>query len=241
VTRECLTVNEDETGPQYRFAFPGPTITVREQDSCLALLAEVGADADLIVASGSLPPGVPADFYQRVADVVDDLDARLIVDTSGPALKQLRRGAFLVRPSIRELREWVRLELRTTDDQLAATRDLIDRGICEVVALSLGAEGALLVTEERAERIPSVEVRVLSGVGAGDSMVAGIACGLRHGWPLRDAVRYGVAAGAAMLQTPGTALCRRADVEHLYARLTRSHDGRRGVRASGPAAGTAVR
>ena len=115
------------------------------------------------------------------------------------------------------------------DDQVAAAREVIDRGVCEVVVLSLGAEGALLVTRDRGEYFPSVEVPVVSGVGAGDSMVAGVVGGLACGRSLSDSVRYGVAAGAAMLQAPGTALCWRADVERFYALLT-----------DGSAAGTTV-
>ncbi|WP_016881421.1 MULTISPECIES: 1-phosphofructokinase family hexose kinase [unclassified Rhodococcus (in: high G+C Gram-positive bacteria)] len=228
-TRESLTINENETGLQYRFVLPGPIVTAREQMECLDLVTEVASGADYVVVSGSLPPGVPADFYQQVADVVGDLGARVIVDTSGPALRLLRGGVFLVKPSIRELRDWTGRELSVIDDQVAATREIIDRGVCEVIVLSLGADGALLVTRDRDEYFPSVDVAVVSGVGAGDSMVAGVICGLARGRSLSDSVRYGIAAGAAMLQTPGTALCRRADVERFYALLT-----------DGSAAGTTV-
>ena len=228
-TRESLTINENETGLQYRFVLPGPTVTAREQVACLDLVIEVASGADYVVVSGSLPPGVPADFYQQVADVVGDLGARVIVDTSGPALRQLRGGVFLVKPSIRELRDWTGRELSAIDDQVAAAREVIDRGVSQVVVLSLGADGALLVTRDRDEHFPSVQVPVVSGVGAGDSMVAGVVCGLAQGRSLSDSVRYGIAAGAAMLQTPGTALCRRSDVERFYALLT-----------DGSAAGTIV-
>ncbi|WP_373560168.1 1-phosphofructokinase family hexose kinase [Rhodococcus sp. ACS1] len=219
-TRESLTINENETGLQYRFVLPGPTVTTREQRACLDLLIEVASGADYVVVSGSLPPDVPADFYQHVAGAVGDLGARVIVDTSGPALRQLRGRVFLVKPSIRELRDWTGRELSAIDDQVAATREVIDRGVCDVVVLSLGAEGALLVTQDRDEYFPSVEVPVVSGVGAGDSMVAGVVSGLARGRSLSDSVRYGIAAGAAMLQTPGTALCRRTDVERFYTLLT---------------------
>ncbi|MFZ2176368.1 MAG: 1-phosphofructokinase family hexose kinase [Rhodococcus sp. (in: high G+C Gram-positive bacteria)] len=218
-TRESFTINEESTGLQYRFVLPGPVLTAIEQQSCLELLARVARDAVFVVAGGSLPPGVPVDFYQRVADLVAPLGARLIVDTSGPALRQLRRGIYLVKPSIRELREWVGQELPTRADQVAAARTLIGDGVCTVLALSLGADGALLVTADEEEHFPSVDVDVVSGVGAGDSMVAGITFGLSCGWALRDAMRYGIAAGAAMLRTPGTAPCLRSDVELFYSQL----------------------
>ncbi|GAA4488461.1 1-phosphofructokinase family hexose kinase [Rhodococcus olei] len=218
-TRESFTVNEEHTGLQYRFVLPGPTLTPTEVDACLRVLAATAPRARFVVASGSLPPGVPADFYQTLADVVSDLGARLVVDTSGPPLRALRGGVYLLKPSIRELRDYVGHDLRSADDRVAAARAIIDQGVCTVVVLSLGADGAVHVTADDAEHVPSLAVPVVSGIGAGDSMVAGIVFGLGRGWELREAVRYGVAAGAAALGSPGTALCSRADVERCYERL----------------------
>ncbi|AOW94617.1 phosphofructokinase [Rhodococcus sp. WMMA185] len=232
-TRESLTINETETGLQYRFVLPGPRMTSMEQAAFLDLVTEAASEASYVVVSGSLPPGVPDDFYQHVADVVGELGARVVVDTSGPALRQLRGGVFLVKPSIRELREWTGRKLQVVDDQVAGARELIVRGVCAVVVLSLGAEGALLVTRHQEEYFPSIDVPVVSGVGAGDSMVAGMVYGLAHRWSLSDSVRYGVSAGAAMLQTPGTALCRLEDVKRFYSELT---DGSAPTRSSGSSA-----
>lgn len=219
-TRESFTVNEEQTTLQYRFVLPGPLLTPLEVDSCLHLLTTTAADARFVVASGSLPPGVPVDFYQIVADIVSHRGAQLVLDTSGPPLRAVHRGVYLLKPSIRELRECVGRELVTIDDQVIAARDLISSGVCEVVVLSLGAAGAVHVTAEEAEHCPSVKVPVVSGVGAGDSMVAGTLFGLARGWDMRESVRFGIAAGAAMLGTPGTALCCRADIERYYAQLT---------------------
>ncbi|MEO6879930.1 MAG: 1-phosphofructokinase family hexose kinase [Mycobacteriaceae bacterium] len=216
-TRQSLTVDERCTGRQYRFVLPGPELTVAEQQRCLDELAQVAGGADFLVASGSLPPGVPADFYQRVGQLARGLGVRFVLDTSGVALQHVRSGVYLLKPSIRELRERIGDELRSEGDQLAAARELVTAGVCAVVVLSRGAAGALAVTADWEEWFPPVEVEVGSGVGAGDSMVAAITVGLARGWPLRDAVRFGTAAGAAMLLTPGTQPCLRADVERLYA------------------------
>jgi 6-phosphofructokinase 2 len=85
------------------------------------------------------------------------------------------------------------------------------------VLVSLGSQGALLVTAGEAHRFAHVDVPPGSGVGAGDAMVAGVAVGLTRGWPLTEAVRLGVAAGAAMLLTPGSTPCTREDAERLFA------------------------
>jgi 6-phosphofructokinase 2 len=215
-TRESFTINETSTRRQYRFVLPGPKVTFAEQSECLNALRSAAATAEYVVASGSLPPNVHPDFYQRVADVCQQRGARVILDTSGGGLRHITDGVFLLKPSVRELRECVGSELGSESDQLAAAHELIDRGCAENIVVSLGSSGALLVTPELSQRFASVAVPAGSGVGAGDAMVAGITVGLSRGWPLDKAIRLGIAAGAAMLLTPGTAPCARADVERLF-------------------------
>ncbi|WP_262028110.1 1-phosphofructokinase family hexose kinase [Microvirga sp. Mcv34] len=215
-TRESFTVDERRSGQQYRFVLPGPKLSEEEWRACLAHLARLADGTRFIVASGSLPPGVPADFFQQVADLAKSLETRLVLDTSGDALRQIRSGAYLLKPSLRELKEWVGEDLPDEASQVAAAQSLIARGICEVMVVSLGGHGALLVSAEGAERLAPFRVPVRSAVGAGDCMVGAIVFGLMQGMDLRHAVRLGMAAGAATLMTPGTELCRREDVERLY-------------------------
>ncbi len=215
-TRESFTVNERTTGRQYRFVLPGPQITASEQAQCLDELRAAAASAEFVVASGSLPPSVPPDWYQRVADICREMGSLLVLDTSGGGLTHVTSGVFLLKPSIRELRECVGRDLVTEAAQFAAARELIDRGITQSVVVSLGSQGALVVTPRWNERISAVPVHVVSGVGAGDAMVAAIVVGLSHGWPLNEAVRFGVAAATAMLTTPGTMPPTRGDVERLF-------------------------
>ena len=216
-TRESFTVNEASTAAQFRFVLPGPELTPAEQAECLLRLRRAAASAAIVVASGSLPPGVPDDFYEQVAQVCAEIGVRFVLDTSGGGLRQVRSKVFLVKPSLREMREWVGRELANEDEQVSAARELIDRGAAECVLVSLGAEGALLVGPEGALRYEPVSVPHGNSVGAGDAMVAGVAVGLTRDWPLSEAVRLGIAAGAAVLLTPGTAGCTREDTERLFA------------------------
>ena len=101
-TRESFTINETSTGQQYRFVLPGPPLTFVEQQRCLVELRESAASARFVVASGSLPPGVAANFYQQVALVCHDLGALLILDTSGGGLQHITSGVFLLKASVRE-------------------------------------------------------------------------------------------------------------------------------------------
>jgi 6-phosphofructokinase 2 len=216
-TRESFTVNESSTGQQYRFVLPGPQLTLREQAHCLGELRIAAKSAEFVVASGSLPPGVQTDFYQRVADICRHLGARLIVDTSGGGLQHISSGVFLLKASVRELRECVGRPLATEADQFAAAHELVNSGRAQAVLVSLGSHGALLATQHASQRFSAIPMAGGNGVGAGDAMVAAITVGLTRGWPLVKSVRLGIAAGAAMLMTPGTAACDRADVDKLFA------------------------
>lgn len=216
-TRESFTVNEQSTGRQYRFVLPGPQLTVAEQTECLLQLRQAVSDSTIVAASGSLPPGVPDDFYQQVANLCAELGATFLLDTSGGGLRNIGSGVFLLKPSVRELRECVDRALATEAEQVAAAREIVERRVARHLLVSVGARGALLVSADRAQRFAAVPVPPGgSGVGAGDAMVAGVAVGLTRGWPLDRAVRLGVAAGSATLLTPGTAPCTHADTERLF-------------------------
>lgn len=223
-TRESFAVNEESTSQQYRFVLEGPSLTVAEQAQCLDELRMAARSAEFVVASGSLPPGVPADYYQRVSDVCRSLAIPLILDTSGGGLQHVSSGVFLLKASVRELRECSGCELATESEQVAAAQELIRRGVTQAVVVSLGAGGALLVTASVSQQFSAIPMRAGSGAGAGDAMVAAITVGLTRGWPLVKCVRLGIAAGAAMLLTPGTAACSRDDVEHLFELVAEPED-----------------
>jgi 6-phosphofructokinase 2 len=191
-------------------------LTFAEQAQCLDELRTAARSAQFVVASGSLPPGVPAAFYQRVAEICAELGARLILDTSGSGLQHITSGVFLLKASVRELRECVGRDLVSESDRVAAAQELIRCGRAQNVVVSLGSQGALLATPHRNQRFSAIPIRSGSGVGAGDAMVAAITVGFSRGWPIEKSVRFGIASGAAMLMTPGTAACNRADVDRLF-------------------------
>lgn len=215
-TRESFTVNDRRSGKQYRFVLPGPVVDDDEQLSCLEALQRAAEAARFVVASGSLPCGVAPDFYQRVATVCARAGVPLILDTSGGGLAHVRSVVFLLKPSVRELRECTGRPLHTEQEQMQAARELINSGVTEVVLVSLGEQGALLATSSECVRFAAIPVAAVSGVGAGDAMVAGVAVGLVRGWTLVRSVRYGTAAAAAKLQTPGTSTYGRGQVERYF-------------------------
>jgi 6-phosphofructokinase 2 len=174
------------------------------------------------VLSGSLPEGVGDDIYAKLAKQMPE-ECRVVVDTKGDVLaRSLETPVYLIKPNVRELGQLVGRDIESDEEIVEVSRRLISDGKVQVVVTSLGSGGAMLVTADHTEQLRSPTVKIRSKVGAGDSMVAGIVLGLARGWSVRDAVRLGIAAGAAAVMTEGTELCRRADVERLYEHMVES-------------------
>jgi len=220
-TRESFSVKESSTGNEYRFVLPGPDMAPDEWQACLDLVVSLQPAPRFVVASGSLPPGVPSDFYARLAKLVQSNGGKLILDTSGPALAAaLAEGVYLVKPSLRELRELMGQALETQAQWREAAQALIDRGQAQVVVLSLGEGGAWLVTSSDSCFAPGLPLQVVSTIGAGDSFVGGMVWALWRGLPVRESFRYGVAAASAAVLSVGTGLCSEADVIRLHDEVT---------------------
>ncbi len=211
--RESFTVDEGHPGDQYRFVLPGPELSADEIAALLAAISELD-DVDYLVASGSLPPGCDPAIFCRLAK----LGPKLVIDTSGPALATCEgAGVHLLKPSLRELEDLLDRKLEDEAEEEAAARELLDRGFAEIVVLSLGERGALLATEGKVARYAAIPVEPQSTVGAGDSMVGAVVLALSEGKSIEEALRYGIAAGAAKLKLPATDLASSEEVDRLYA------------------------
>jgi 6-phosphofructokinase 2 len=224
-TRESFTVLEETSLCQYRFNMPGPVLIEAEWQAALEAVAGTAPRPNYLVASGSLPPGVPLDFYVRLARRFSGSATKVIVDTSGRPLRELVEDpvpVYLIKPNLSELQELAGRALHDDDEIVAAAREIIAHSGIQNLIISLGAAGVIMVNATRAARQRSPTVPIRSKIGAGDSMVGGLVLGLARGLSEPEAVRFGVAAGAAAVMTPGTELCRREDVERLYALMQRN-------------------
>lgn len=219
-TRENLTVLETSTGEQFRFVLPGPPLRDNEWRSCLDAVASYMPKPDFIVASGSLPPGVPDDFYARVAEIARGWKVPIALDTSGRALKAAMASSVdLVKPNLSELRELIGRKLPDEASWVEACRELISAGSTRVVSLTLGHRGALLVTADAAWRAAPLPIEPKSTVGAGDGFVGAMVWALASGQSLKEAFRYGIAGASASLLVPGTALGEARDIHSLVAHV----------------------
>lgn len=214
--RENVIVVEKSSNKQFRFGFPGAKLLEQEWQQCIDAIGKI-SNAEFLVASGSLPEGVPDDIFARLATISKKKNLKLVVDTSKAALRHAaNEGVFMLKPNVNELSSLLgKKQLRRTEVARAATK-IIEKGSCEVLLVSLGEEGAMLFTRDDQLQVSAPKVGKKSTVGAGDSMVAGFVLNLSQGKNFEDALRYGVACGTAATMRPGTELCNKKDADALY-------------------------
>jgi 1-phosphofructokinase len=202
---------------------PGPQIEAGGLAALEAKLASYAAPWAFFVLSGSLPPGVPADIYRSLCTRLRSAGAKVFVDADGPAFRlAMEAPPDFVKPNRHELLEFFGMdEKEALDDSCLAglCRKLVKQGI-SLVALSMGADGALFVNNSGAWRAPPLDVAVGSTVGAGDAMVGALTYALDRGDPPEACFTLAMAASAAAVTTPGTGAPDLALVERLRAQVT---------------------
>lgn len=220
-TRENLVVVETSTNQQYRFGFPGETVTVEEQHKILDFAEHLHPFPDYVVISGSLPSGVQPQFISLLISKYKLKGSRVIVDTSGESLKAaVEEGVFLLKPNVGELASLVGKNALEDADVDAAAKDIIAQGKASLVIVSLGARGAILYSEKEKIQMAPPVVRIRSTVVAGDSMVVVL---VTQG-PMDEILRMGIACGSATTMAEGSALFAKEDVDRLFNKIRQVFD-----------------
>lgn len=216
-TRIATTVGETGTGKEYRFTPPGPQVTEQEWRDCLAALHDL--DCKWLVASGSLPRGVPADFYAQLAAQVAERGTRMVVDCSGEPLRAAIESGkvYIAKPNQAEFEFLCGRRFASPEAIGEAACKMVRENGLHALVVSLGSEGAVLATADNHRFCPAIALQAKSAVGAGDSFTAGLVHALAGGEDMAEAFRYGMAAGAAAILTPGTELALAADIERMHA------------------------
>ena len=217
-TRESFVAVDDNTNSQYRFGFTGGKISDEESNRILETIAAL--KPKFLVTSGSLNEGLSDDFYSKIAKIAKKSSAKLIVDTSGEALKKaLEVGVYMIKPNVGELAKLIGVERLELEEVNEAAKQIIAKGGAEIVVVSLGPQGAVLVTKDIYEFVPAPNVAKKSTVGAGDSMVGGMVWALSQNKSLKEVIRWGVACGTAATMNEGTQLFKAEDVIQLLGEM----------------------
>lgn len=214
-TRESFVAVDDNTNSQYRFGFPGAVISEEEIDTILK--KATAFSSHFLVLSGSLNDGLPLDFYKQIAVLAKKSGTKVIADTSGASLeKVLETGVYLIKPNVGELAKLVGVASLEMEEVNEAAKKIIAKGGAEIVVVSLGPQGAVLVTKDSYDYVPAPNVVKKSTVGAGDSMVGGMVWALSQNKNLSEVIRWGVACGSAATMNDGTQLFKVEDAKRLF-------------------------
>lgn len=207
-TRVNMKVVDEETRLTTEFNEPGIPVSAELLDEFSAKLAQGLEGVSYVVLGGSLPPGAPQDYYKRLIEEIQSKGVRVILDADGPAFAQGLEGSpYAIKPNIHELECYLNSTLRSDEEIVAAARQLIAVKGIQLVQVSMGGNGSILVNAEEAYRARPFPIVPLSTVGAGDSMVAAMVYGLLHRYPLQAIARLTSAAGTITASKAGTQVC----------------------------------
>jgi 6-phosphofructokinase 2 len=223
-TRQSVSVRDAATGLQYRFMLPGPDWTAADAATARATILSAVAPGALVIPSGSLPPGLSVTFYLDLAADLAAAGARMILDTSGPALDRAAEaaaGLHVLRMDTAEAEELSGRTLTDPQDMAALATSLRDRRAAEIVMVAAGAQGTVIASEGWTGLTRPPVVVPHSKIGAGDSFVAAFEMSVARGEDPVTACCWGTAAAASAVQEEGTRLCRRTDTERFFAAVER--------------------
>ncbi|MBR3429640.1 MAG: 1-phosphofructokinase [Clostridia bacterium] len=193
---------------------PGPTVDSEILHDFFSMISEKTKDSDMVVVTGSLPPGCPEGTYRDLLKILNG--KKCILDTEGKELELAAKGAcpFLIKPNLKELEATLGIQLRTMRTIRDAALLFIQLGV-EHAVVSMGEMGAMYVSADKTLFAPALRVEIKSTVGAGDAMIGGMLLGYEKEKDMAKAFRYGIAAGAASVMTAGTQLIVREDFYRL--------------------------
>ncbi len=195
---------------------PGPTVRPEEINGFSWYIENIMKKDDIFVISGSIPKGLNSDIYRDMILQCNEKGIKTLLDADGESFRYgIEAKPYMIKPNIDELRKYTGKDLETDEEIITVARELIKSGIKEVV-VSLGADGALFITEDKCYKADALKVPVQSTVGAGDSMVAALAHGLACGVDEIKRLKLATAIGAASVMCSGTQAPDHETVKKLY-------------------------
>lgn len=178
----------------------GPYISQKNIDRFMEVYREVLETTSVLVCSGGLPQGVPADFYRNLIEEAGKRHIKTILDSSNEVLEEgIKARPYLIKPNLKELSKFAKRDISGMEDVVRVCKSIISEGV-EAVAASLGKEGAVLVSKDLVMYSGAPDIEVKNTIGSGDSMVAGFAAGIQRGYSLERMFKLGMACGIANTQ-----------------------------------------
>ena len=201
--RTNIKILDQSAGVVTELNSSGAEIQPEQLEQMTDMVCRHAENSDFMILSGSMPPGCPEEYYQTLINAVEGLGCRCVLDADGERLKRgLEARPFMIKPNRAELETMTGRKLTDIQEIKNAARRYIHMGV-SVVAVSLGADGAMILRDDEALFAPRLNIEVKSTVGAGDSMVAGLVAGFMAENDLEESFRMGMACATARCMTEG--------------------------------------
>ncbi len=219
-TRCCINVRDEKNGTGTEFLEPGKPVTESEIEQFLVDYKAKLPMADVVVLAGSMPKGVPTDFYAELVTLAKQAGKKVILDTSGEALvKSLSAKPTMIKPNEDEIKQICKVDINSQEELIETAKILQKTGI-EIVAISLGGDGVLVVTDSGVYQGKIPPIKVVNTTGCGDSMVAGFAVGMATGKSIEETIGFAVCTGSANALTKKTGSFEQEVLEDLLTKVT---------------------
>lgn len=218
-SRSCINIWDEKKQKQTEFLEPGFTVAEEEFEAFVEKFRGLVEKADVVAMSGSVPKGLDGTAYQKLVKIVKDAGKKVILDTSGRLLEMgIEACPTMVKPNIDEIRMLTGKHCDHIEDIIEAAKAVHEKGV-EVVAVSLGADGSLVVSDEGVFRAVVPKIDAVNTVGCGDSMIAGFALGFEEGLSIEETLRKASAISAAAALREETGFFVKEDMERLYPQI----------------------
>lgn len=219
-TRQNVTVFVEEGKKTIKINEAGPEISPAECEAFEKALTEQAKQGGFIVLAGKNPPGIDGKTTIDLLSRAKEAGAKVVVDSESLTLEEvIALGPTLIKPNELEFSKMLGRPLETDEALIQAAREVVAKGV-EYVVISMGGDGLLGISADKAYKVEVPKIAVRSTVGAGDSVVAGTLMALSSGEPFEKAICMGAAFGSAMASTDGTEIPPKSLVEEIHSKIT---------------------
>lgn len=217
-TRINIFIKNEGSGERTSLHARGPEIAPHELAMLYNKLKDLRPEPSWFIISGSLPLGISESIYEQIVNLMRTRGVKVFLDSDGaPFRRGIRAIPYGIKPNTFELERLAGKPMKRKRDIIAYGRELLEKGISYVL-ISMAQKGMFLFSREEHLKVTPPRVKIRSTIGAGDASVAGFIWAHERNKPLQECVKTAVACGTATVLTPGTALCKKADVKRILKR-----------------------
>lgn len=218
-TRININIEDEKGDAPTTFHEAGPRVTEEEIEQLEKFVETMLPKSTFVVTGGALPPGMSEDSFVTLIRVARKYDVPVVIDTEGEKLREAcEEKPFMIKPNLREAEELLGRPLREIHEIADAAEEIHRKGI-PIVVISMGAAGAVLASDQGVFHAIPPPITVVSTIGSGDSLVAGVLYGLMHKKHHAEVLQWGVAAGTATALTNGAEIARLPVIESLLGQV----------------------